>query len=224
MADPKPLEAFKDLFLKSEEIRKLVTENFGLDSEERMKQLQAGQIDNLLDLIEENKFEMSGSPEDMWDYLSKFLTSVRSISMDTAQSTLALNSVLRLPEAKPEDKKARIEGLKDLCVDFSKRLTGYPKEIGPNTLTPSRPALASPSRQRAAVCIGSVRATKPRLTDIAARPPESAYFQKDRDTLEKRSGRWLKDLARQNQTAGFDLNGWISKWEGGSGRQIPGRN
>jgi hypothetical protein len=29
----------------------------------------------------------------------------------------------------------------------------------------------------------------------------SAYFQKDRDTLEKRSGRWLKELARQSQTS-----------------------
>ena len=31
------------------------------------------------------------------------LISVRSIGMDTDQSTLALNTVLRLPEAKPED-------------------------------------------------------------------------------------------------------------------------
>ena len=63
------------------------------------------------------------------------------------------------------------------------------------------------------------------LLHIAARPPESAYFQKDRDTIEKRSGRWLKALARQSQVIGFDLNAWIPAWEaGGSGRQIPGRN
>lgn len=63
------------------------------------------------------------------------------------------------------------------------------------------------------------------LTDIAARPPDSAYFQKDRDTIEKRSGRWLKELAHQSQTAGFDLNAWIPSWEAGSrDRQIPGRN
>jgi hypothetical protein len=65
----------------------------------------------------------------------------------------------------------------------------------------------------------------PHLTEITARTPENAYFQKDRDTLEKRSGRWLKHLARQSQTAGFDLNKWIPGWEAGSnGRQIPGRN
>jgi len=138
----------------------------------------------------------------MWDEFSKFLTSVRSIGMTTDQSTLALNTVLRLPAAKPEDKKARAEGLKDLSVDLSTRLTCYQKELGPNAY-----------------------AVFNTLTDIAARPPDSAYFQKDRDTIEKRSGRWLKELARQNQTSGFDLNAWIPAWESaGSDRQIPGRN
>ena len=36
---------------------------------------------------------------------------------------------------------------------------------------------------------------------------------KDRNTLEKHCGRWLKELARQSQTTGFDLSAWI-----------PGRN
>lgn len=144
----------------------------------------------------------SRSLPQMWDEFSKFLTSVRSISMTTGQSTLALSAVLHLPAAKPEDKKARAEGLQALSVDLSTRLTGYQKELGPNAY-----------------------AVFNTLTDIAARPPENAYFQKDRDTIEKRSGRWLKELARQSQKVGFDLNAWIPAWEaGGSGRQIPGRN
>jgi len=144
----------------------------------------------------------SRSLPQMWDEFSKFLTSVRSISMDTAQSTLALNTVLRLPETKPDDKKARAEGLKDLSADLSSRLDGYQKELGTNAY-----------------------AVFNTLTDIAARPPDNAYFQKDRDTIEKRSGRWLKELARQNQTTGFDLNAWIPAWEAsGSGRSIPGGN
>jgi hypothetical protein len=121
--------------------------------------------------------------------------------MDTDQSTLALNTVLRLPAAKPGDKKARVEGLQTLSLDLSARLTGYQKELGSNAY-----------------------AVFNTLTDIAARPPENPYFQKDRDTLEKRSGRWLKDLAHQNQTIGFDLNAWIPAWETGGGSQIPGRN
>jgi hypothetical protein len=60
---------------------------------------------------------------------------------------------------------------------------------------------------------------------ITALPPERVHFQKNRDTIEKLFGRWLKELARQSQSTGFDLNAWIPAWEaGGSGRQIPGRN
>lgn len=144
----------------------------------------------------------SRSLPQMWDEFSKFLTSVRSISMDTTQSTLALKTVLRLPASKPEDKPARVEGLNALSADFSTRLERYQKELGSNAY-----------------------AVFNTLTDIAARPPQSPLFQKDRDTIEKRSGRWLKDLARQNNTAEFDLNAWIPAWEMGvAGRSIPGRN
>ncbi|HRH98908.1 MAG TPA: hypothetical protein PLB55_23415, partial [Prosthecobacter sp.] len=143
----------------------------------------------------------SRSLPQMWDEFSKFLTSVRSISMDTGQSILAMNTVLRLPASKPEDKPARIEGLNALSSDFSSRLEGYQKELGSNAY-----------------------AVFNTLTDIAARPPENACFQTGRDTLEKRSGRWLKELARQSQTTGFDLSRWIPAWEAGDGRQIPGRN
>jgi hypothetical protein len=104
----------------------------------------------------------SRSLPQMWNEFSIFLTSVRSISMDTDQSNLALNTVLRLPEPKPEDKKARAEGLKALSLDLSTRLTGYQKELGPNTLTRSHLMFVSPFVQRAAVCLGSHRS--PRLS------------------------------------------------------------
>jgi hypothetical protein len=59
---------------------------------------------------------------------------------------------------------------------------------------------------------------------ITDRPPESVHFQKSRDTIEKRSGRWLKDLACQSKIAGFDLNAWIPAWAAaGSDRLITGR-
>lgn len=144
----------------------------------------------------------SRSLPQMWEEFSKFLTSVRSISMTTDQSTLAVRTVLNLPDPKPDDKVARVEGLHALSADFGSRLAGYQKELGSNAY-----------------------AVFNTLTDIAARPPESPYFQKDRDTIEKRSGRWLKELAHQSHAAGFDLNAWIPSWQAGSsGRQIPGRN
>ena len=126
----------------------------------------------------------------MWDEFSNFLTGIRSIKMDTDQSTLALNTVLRLPEPKQADKPARIQGLTELTTDFTSRLAGYRKELGPNAY-----------------------AVFNTLTDIAARPPDNTYFQKERDSLEKRSGRWLKELSRQSQTAGFELDLWIPAWE-----------
>jgi hypothetical protein len=138
----------------------------------------------------------------MWAEFSNFLTSIRSIKMDYDQSTLTLNTVLHLPDPKPDDKPARVEGLTALSADFSSRLGNYREELGPNAY-----------------------AVFNTLTDIAARPPEHPLFQKSRDTLEKRSGRWLKDLAGQSQSAGFDMNAWIPAWEAGSkGRSVPGQN
>jgi len=153
--------------------------------------------------LEQLKIEItSRSLTQMWDEFSKFLNVVRSVGMDNTQSALALKTVLRLPEAKPDDKPSRKQGLFALFEDFSHRLTGYQQELGSNAY-----------------------AVFNTLTDIAARPPDSAYFQKERDTIEKRSGRWLKELARQSQKAGFDLNGWIPAWEKGfDGPAIPGRN
>ena len=55
----------------------------------------------------------------MWEEFSKFLSSVRSISMDYDQSTLALKVVLDLFDPKPDDKPARIEGLFDDAFAYS---------------------------------------------------------------------------------------------------------
>ena len=44
----------------------------------------------------------------MWDELAKFLTSVRSITMDTDQSAFALKTILHIPDPKPDDKLARV--------------------------------------------------------------------------------------------------------------------
>ncbi len=144
----------------------------------------------------------SRSLTQMWDEFTKFLTAVRSIEMDTAQSALAVNTVLRLRAIHADDKPGRKEELAALSADFSSRLDGYRSELGPNAY-----------------------AVFNTLTDIAARPPDSPLFQKNRDTIEKRSGRWLKELACQSRDAAFDLNLWILDWEADiKWNQIPGRN
>jgi hypothetical protein len=134
----------------------------------------------------------SRSLPQMWDEFSKFLTTVRSVTMTTGQSTLALKTVLHLPDPKPDEKPARKEALEALDADFTARLTGYRQELGENAY-----------------------AVFNTLTDIAARPPELPCFQQTRDTIERRSGRWLKELARRSQAPSFDLEGWIPAWEAG---------
>jgi len=81
--------------------------------------------------------------------------------MTAGQSTLALKTVLHLSDPKPDDKPTRKEALDALAADFSARLTGYRQELGHNAY-----------------------AVFNTLTDIAARPPDSAYFQQTRDTIE----------------------------------------
>lgn len=145
----------------------------------------------------------SRSLPQMWKEFSKFVSIIRSIKMGPDQSILALNIVLHTPSAKPDGKPARKDGLSSLAADFSSRLHSYRNELGSNAY-----ALFNT------------------LTDIAARPPESVHSQKDRNTIEKRSGRWLKELSRQSQMPNFDLNGWIPAWDKSSpGRgSAPGRN
>lgn len=106
------------------------------------------------------------------------------------QSSLTLNTVLRLLHSKSDHEPSRKESIHALATDFSHRLTSYRTELGPNAY-----ALFNT------------------LTDIAARTLKNPYFLKTRDTVEKRSGRWLKELARQSQANGFDLNAWILAWE-----------
>jgi hypothetical protein len=172
----------------------------GVIFEEEVATIKASHSKEALDQL---KIEIqSRSLPKMWEEFSHFLTRIRGLAMDIGQSTLALNSVLRLPAPKPDDKPARHQGLNALSADFTSRLTSYRKELGPNAY-----------------------AVFNTLTDIAARPPPHPQFQKNRDTLEKRSGRWLKDLARQSQVDGFDLSKWIPAWEtAGAARTIPGRN
>jgi hypothetical protein len=172
----------------------------GVIFEEEVATIKASHSKEALDQL---KIEItSRTLPQMWEEFSKFLTSVRSIDMTPEQSNLALKTVLRLPAPKPDDKPTRKEGLNSLESDFSTRLAGYRRELGPNAY-----------------------AVFNTLTDIAARPPDNTYFQKERDTLEKRSGRWLKELARQSQTNEFELDLWIPAWEAATkGRRIPGRN
>lgn len=133
----------------------------------------------------------------MWEEFSRFISSIRSVAMDRGQSMTALQTVLRFAPPRDNDPPARRADLAALGDDFSTRLDGYRTHLGPNAY-----------------------AVFHTLTDIAARPPVNRHFWKDRDTIEKRAGRWLKELGRQSGEPGFKLDAWISQWEPGQSAQF----
>ena len=145
--------------------------------------------------LEKLKVEITArSLDQLWKEFTDFVGSVRSVSMSATQSERALAAVLHLPGFKEDDSKARREGIEALNQDTEARLTGYRSALGENAY-----------------------AVFNTLTDIAARPPLSRYFQKDRDTVEKRAGRWLKQLAQRQKTATLDLDQFIKEWKNGDG-------
>jgi hypothetical protein len=43
------------------------------------------------------------------------------------------------------------------------------------------------------------------MTDIASRPPQCPRFRRDRPTLERRAGAWLRDFKNAAERAGFSV-------------------
>ncbi len=145
--------------------------------------------------LEKLKLEITArSLDQLWREFTDFIGSVRSVTMSAEQSEHALAAVLHLPAFNEGDSEARREGIEALNQDTGVRLTGYRSALGENAY-----------------------AVFNTLTDIAARPPESRYFQKDRDTLEKRAGRWLKQLAQRQKASTLNLDQFIKEWKNGDG-------
>ena len=145
--------------------------------------------------MEKLKLEITArSLDQLWREFTDFIGSVRSVTMSAEQSEHALAAVLHLPAFNEGDSEARREGIEALNQDTGVRLTGYRSALGENAY-----------------------AVFNTLTDIAARPPESRYFQKDRDTLEKRAGRWLKQLAQRQKASTLNLDQFIKEWKNGDG-------
>lgn len=129
------------------------------------------------------------SLDQLWRDFSDFIASVRSVSMSGPQSDMALNAVLRVPQCNEGDTSARRTAVATLHEDIGVRLGNYRQALGENAY-----------------------AVFNALTDIAARPPENPYFQKDRDTLEKRAGRWLKHLAQEQKSGTLNIDQFTADW------------
>ena len=49
------------------------------------------------------------------------------------------------------------------------------------------------------------------MTDIASRPPLSPRFRRDRPTLERRAGAWLRDFGVSSARPGFSIAGHLAE-------------
>jgi hypothetical protein len=69
-----------------------------------------------------------------------------------------------------------------LDADLESRLNGYFSELGENAY-----------------------AAFNTMTDIASRPPQSPRFRRERSTLERRAGAWLRDFRTAASKPGFSI-------------------
>ena len=67
MTQPKPLSAFIDQLLQSEDIQNLITHEYGPEAGAAIERFKSGDADDLLNLIEEKKQEIAHSPEETID-------------------------------------------------------------------------------------------------------------------------------------------------------------
>jgi hypothetical protein len=120
----------------------------------------------------------------------KTLAAVRSVGITQEEGRKLVHQVTGWPQL-PEDPQPweRDEQAK-LDADLESRLHGYFEEIGENAY-----------------------AAFNTMTDIASRPPLSPRFRRDRPTLERRAGAWLRDLNVCAARPGFNVAGHLAELE-----------
>jgi hypothetical protein len=112
----------------------------------------------------------------------KTLSSVRSVGITPEQGRMLVRQVTGWPQF-PEKPSPWEHGEQaKLDADLESRLSGYFRELGENAY-----------------------AAFNTMTDIASRPPQSPRFRRDRPTLERRAGIWLRDFKNAAERAGFSV-------------------
>ena len=102
--------------------------------------------------------------------------------------------VIGWPKLSENAKKEECVDQQTLDADLASRLHGYFNELGENAY-----------------------AAFNTMTDIAARPPQSTRFRRDRPTLERRAGAWLRDFNDVASRPGFTIPGHLKELAGGQG-------
>lgn len=101
----------------------------------------------------------------------KTLADVRAVAVTPDEARQLVRQVTGWPKLQENPQPWESEEQKKLDTDLESRLNGYFSELGENAY-----------------------AAFNTMTDIASRPPKSPRFRRDRSTLERRAGVWLRDF------------------------------
>lgn len=124
------------------------------------------------------------------DKFSNTLAGIRGVVIGLTDARQVVRSVIGWPKLREEPKDWEKSDQSALDADLDSRLQGYFHELG-----------------------GNAYATFNTLTDFAARPPHSPRFRRDRPTLERRAGAWLRDFHLAASRPGFTIAGHLEELE-----------
>ena len=122
------------------------------------------------------------------DEFRKTLAAVRAVAITPEQGRTLVRQVTGWPQLAEESKPWERDEQAKLDADLETRLHGYFEEIGENAY-----------------------AAFNTMTDIASRPPQSPRFRRDRPTLERRAGAWLRHFNASAAGPGFNIAGYLAE-------------
>jgi hypothetical protein len=128
--------------------------------------------------------------EGMADLREKFrntLAGIRGVAIGLDDARRIVRTVIGWPKLPDDAKDWEKIDQSALDDDLNARLDGYFLELGENAY-----------------------AAFNTMTDLAARPPLSSRFRRDRPTLERRSGAWLRDFSAAANRPGFSIAGHLA--------------
>ncbi|NQX02680.1 DUF932 domain-containing protein [bacterium] len=123
------------------------------------------------------------------------LNGVRAVGVTRDEARSLVRLVIGWPQLPKDPKPTERTDQESLDADLELRLDRYFHELGENAY-----------------------AAFNTMTDIAARPPQSTRFRRDRPNLERRAGAWLRDFNDLASRPGFTLPGHLKELAGGEGQ------
>ena len=122
------------------------------------------------------------------DKFRETLNGVRAVGVSHDEARELVRHVIGWPKLPEDPKPFERTDQETLDADLESRLHGYLHELGENAY-----------------------AAFNTMTDIAARPPQSTRFRRDRPTLERRAGAWLRDFKETASRPGFSVQGHLKE-------------